>query len=69
MSQLRYRDGEGFIPDNGDNGWVKVGVWVEGSPEWTAFGSVMTDGRANYCLDAYRCPQCTLIQIYSPQQK
>jgi hypothetical protein len=56
---------EGFVLDHGHGDTRRIGVWVEGTPEMTFFGNAKVDNRANYYLEAFRCPQCGLVQMYA----
>lgn len=59
---------EGFIPDHGFGASRLVGAWVEGAPEFSFLGNAKVGDRPQYVLQAFRCPECGLVQLYAPKR-
>jgi len=55
---------EGFVPDHHEN-TTRLGVWVEGPPEFSWLGNLKIGYRPQYALRAYRCPQCGFVQLFA----
>jgi hypothetical protein len=43
-------------------------VWVGGQPEFGFWGNVKVYDRPRYALQAFRCPECGLIQLYATKR-
>lgn len=43
----------------------KQALWVEGRPERSALVGTKLSGRDVRTVDAYRCPQCGLLELYA----
>jgi hypothetical protein len=59
---------EGVLPVYFAEGNVTPGFWVEGKLDSSWLGSVLRDRNAKYLIEAYRCPQCGLVQLYATQR-
>ena len=58
---------EGGYPLDKGHGESAQMSWVEGPPEKAWHGSMKTKGRSVYQMYAWRCPRCTLVRLYAPE--
>ncbi len=56
---------EGYLLDHGQRGDKYVGTCVAGVPEFSFFGNAKNESRRNYLLQAFRGPDCGLVQLYA----
>ncbi len=64
VSQVRRRDGAGFIVDHHAGGKRLVSTWVEGAPEKSRWWSGAAKVPADKCLpvSAFRCSVCGFLE-------
>lgn len=55
---------QGFIDDAGENsrGYAQ---WIEGALERGIFGGAKRMGRPHWQIDAYRCPNCSHLELFT----
>lgn len=53
----------GFIEDNGE-GSKGFARWIEGRLERGIFGGAKRMGKPRWTIDAYRCTQCSHLELY-----
>lgn len=56
---------EGFVLDQVHGLRNDAAVWVEGAPEVSFFGNVKLDGRKKFTVQAFRCSECGLVQLFA----
>jgi len=56
---------QGFVEDRGE-GSMGYAKWVAGALEKGLFGGAKTMGRPRSQIDAFRCPQCGHLELFSP---
>lgn len=58
---------EGGFPLDLGHGEAKQGTWIEGAPEMSIFGWMKLRGKRKIAMYAWRCPRCTLVRFYAPE--
>lgn len=58
----------GSIVESG-GGAPKQITWIEGAPEMSIWGYMKTKGRQRLKLYGWRCPNCSLVRIYAPEEE
>jgi hypothetical protein len=56
----------GFIEDSGQ-GSHGYGRWMAGALEKGPLGGAKRMGRPRWQIDAYRCPNCTHLELFATQ--
>lgn len=62
---------EGFIADNTFPAKVIPAIWVEGSPEasaWSGKGSAKVAGKAKRRVQTFRCLECGYLESYATDE-
>ena len=62
---------EGFVVDRGHGVSKHAGVWAEGRPEYSFysfFNRLKLDRRAQFVMQAFRCPNCGLVHLYAHER-
>ncbi len=49
------------------SGRVGAGQWVEGAPEKSFWGGLKLKGRRRLTVYAWRCPGCTQVRLFAPE--
>ena len=57
----------GFIEDTGDHSRGHA-RWVQGALELGIFGGAKRKGRVRWLVDAYRCEDCTHLDLFAGRQ-
>ena len=60
---------EGGYPLDKGHGESMPATWVEGPPEKAWHGSMKLKNRRTFPMYAWRCPRCTLIRFYAPDEE
>jgi hypothetical protein len=59
----------GFLPDRTDSSSSSAqGTWVEGLPEKSFWTGLKLKGKRRLAIYAWRCPRCTLVRLYAPEE-
>ncbi|HEX2091911.1 MAG TPA: PF20097 family protein [Longimicrobiaceae bacterium] len=57
----------GFLLDQTHSGTTNA-RWVEGPPERSIWTGLKLKGRRQLPVYAWRCPRCTEVRLYAPDQ-
>jgi hypothetical protein len=55
---------QGFVEDKGE-GSQGYGRWIEGPLERGPFGGARRMGKRRFTIDAFRCTQCSHLELFA----
>ena len=58
----------GYFLDKGHSSSEAL-TWIEGPPDRSMWGTMKTKGRKKLKIYGWRCPECSLLRIYAPEEE